>query len=192
MLPKTAGPSKVNRDEFEEIEYSSCRSSNGQNSLLEQSTANLNETKEQQVELVYKFDLAKREQIFVNLNRYTQLFCSETSDSAAVDKLWADSKELFQFLTTLRLKSNSSAGGPAAGKMVLDLDFQTRLQIVSTLFANHSLAVDRESASLTSKMKMVEQNSELIARLAKLPISVCPGPTNGSGSSGKCIEILSI
>ena len=131
------------------------------------------------------FDLAKREQIFVNLNRYTQLLCGQKAEPGAKEKLWTDSKELFQFLTTLRLKSSGPGGSQPSGKMVLDLDFNTRLQIVNTLFANHNLAVDHESAREASKMKMIKQNSDLIAKLAKLPISISTGSADGSVSGGK-------
>ena len=104
--------------------------------------------------------------------------------------LMYENTDLYQALISRPLKSSSNApaGSGSSSKVVLDLNSITRLQIIRTLIANQSLIVDGDSASEKSNMHLVEKNGELIAKLAKLPVSVTTGSTSESVPDGKCIE----
>lgn len=139
---------------------------------------------------LYQLNWSARDEIIVNLNRYTQLLCGEKIES---ETLMYENADLYQALIVLPLKSEpsspASTGQPAAGRpsnrVVLDLDGSLRLQIVSALMTNHSLAVDGESASVEAKQKMIERNNKLIVKLVNLPINLNAGSTNGVAVKGK-------
>ena len=138
----------------------------------------------------YKLDWATRDEIIVNLNRYTQLLCGEKT---ANETLICDNADLYQVLIGLPVKSEEddpmSTGNAQSSRVVLDLDTNGRLQIVSTLMANHSLLVGGEAASEESKQKMIEKNNKLIVRLVNLPFNLIAG-SNASASKGKFNELL--
>ena len=90
---------------------------------------------------------------------------------------------LYQVLINLPLKCNV-ADGHSLNTVNLDLDFSTGLQIVCTLFFNHNL-INCELVSRENKLKMIEQNNELVVRLQKLPVSVVTGSANGSAFKSK-------
>ena len=90
---------------------------------------------------------------------------------------------LYQVLINLPLKCNV-ADGHSLNTVNLDLDFSTGLQIVCTLFFNHNL-INCELVSRENKLKMIEQNNELVVRLQKLPVSVVTGSANGSALKSK-------
>ena len=83
------------------------------------------------------------------------------------------------------LKFNVRNESRPSSRIALVLDSDIRSQIISALFANHSLVVNAESSSEESKMKTIEQNNELVLRLMKLSISVTA--TDEFVSNGKQI-----
>ena len=149
------------------------------------------------MELVFKLDWPTRDEIVVSLNRYTRVLCGEKADAElASDKLMSDNMKLYQALLNLPLKS-SDADGRHSGRIALDLNASVRLQIINSLVGSHSLVVQSETAGEENKMKMVEQNNDLVSRLAKLPFSrtaskttsktasKTTGPADKSDSNGK-------
>ena len=140
----------------------------------------------------YQLNWSTRDEIIVTLNRYTQLLCGETIKS---ESLMYDNADLYQVLIALPLKSEFnpqdklSAVARSPNKVVLDLDGSSRLQIVSALMTNHSLAVDGESASEENKQRMIERNNKLIVKLVNLPINLNANPTEDPAAKGEFLKI---
>lgn len=162
MLPYTIMSSE---DTFEEIESSSCKSS--KDSINKSATNELNK------QLVFKLSWPTRDEIIVLLNRYTRLFCGEKANGElAKDKLMNDNANLYQVLLNLPLKSDvDHQTGCQSSRVTLDVDSGIRSQMVNTLLSNHSLVLHTKSASQEEHMNVVEQNSDLICKLVKLPFS---------------------
>ena len=74
----------------------------------------------------------------------------------------------------LKFDTDASTGSDHSGKAALALEISTKSLIVTTMLANHGTLFSTESATEESKMKLVEQNNDLVARLAKLQIIMCP------------------
>ena len=179
MLPKTENSS----DGFEEIEYSSSSSSPPNRSSGNQDASNENDANKQPTELVYQLDWATRDEIVLSLNRYTRMIYGEKAETS--EKLANENIGLYQALISLPLKSSSKASAKSGtSKVVLELDSNTRLQIINALVANQSL-IELESASEQGKMQLAEQNSKLTASLATLPVCVTTGPARATVSNGK-------
>ena len=169
---------------FDEIDSSSLSSRSSENLDANRT----DDTSKQPAEFVYKLGWTTRDEIILSLNRYTRLLYGEKNETS--EMLMCENTDLYQALISLPLKSSSNApaGSGSSSKVVLDLNSITRLQIIRTLIANQSLIVDGDSASEKSNMHLVEKNGELIAKLAKLPVSVTTGSTSESVPDGKCIE----
>ena len=152
------------RESFEELKHLSFSESTNENSTSQ------NEANAQPAEFVFQLDWATRDEIITKLNRYNQLFYSEKINTETKQKAVNDNIDLYQVLINLPLKRNAPAEGHPLDIVVLDLDFGTSSQIASALFANQNL-VNFESTSEESKLKMIEQNKELIVKLLNLPVS---------------------
>lgn len=190
MLPYSATSSEGNFDAFEELESPFNKSSD--HNVVDESAINLNKDNESATnqdevkkQLVFKLDLPTRDEIIVGLNRYTQVLCGEKGEAApAKDKLMNDNANLYQLLIHLPLKSNTNVQAESrhSNRVTLDLDPGTRSQIVSTLFANHTLLVHVESTSEEKKMKAAKCNNDLVIKLMRLPISINTGPADESSA----------
>ena len=166
-MPNTEVTLEDNSDTFEKIESFSRSIESATN----RPTTELNK------QLIYKLDWPKRDAIIINLNHYTQmLYGGKTEIALAKDKLKKENANLYQVLLDLPLKSDTDAstGSDHSGKAALALEISTKSLIVTTMLANHGTLFSTESATEESKMKLVEQNNDLVARLAKLQIIMCP------------------
>lgn len=180
--------SEDNPESFEEIIFSLSLAQEQDSANV--SSTNKNEVDKQQTdELIYKLNWTTRDEIILNLNRYTQLLCGKKAETEIKEKLMYDNTDLYQILISLSLKGQSSDNAPDASckssKVVLGLDSDTRLQIVRTLIANQSLVVDGDSTREANKMNMIKQNNEVIVKLVNLPFSVINGPSDESALISK-------
>ena len=157
-----------------------------------QNEENVQSISKKSTEPVYLLDLNTRDEIVVVLNRYSRLLCGGTTTVQTKEKLMNDNTNLYRALIDLPLKFDASDESHHSG-VALDIESSIRSQIVKTLFANHSLVFGGESVSEERKSKMVEQNNELVARMAKLPIGVIDGSVDGTVSNGECktVKLLS-
>ena len=127
---------------------------------------------------VYELNWTALQKIIDNLNRYTRLLGGEEADTEPA-KLMLANTTLYEALLKLPLKSNTDASiSSHPTRIVLDLDFKMRLNIVNLLFANQTLMNDAEPVSEEIKRKIIEHNNRTIADLMKLSMSVATGPSD--------------
>ena len=177
-MPNTEVTLEDNSDTFEKIESFSRSIESATN----RPTTELNK------QLIYKLDWSTRDAIIFSLSHYTQmLYGGKTEIALAKDKLVNGNLSLYQSLLKLPPKSDddASAEGRGSKRITLDLDSAARSQIINTLLENHSLVLCAKSASEESKMKMIEQNNDLVVKLAKLPFSISFSSADESDLDGK-------
>lgn len=129
-----------------------------------------------------------RDAIILHLSHYSQLFCGENAEEEIKNQIANINLDLYRVLAGLPSKSKGPDGSGSQNKVALDLGFNGRLQIISTLFTNQDLLVDLESCSEEARKNMVERNNKLIFELLKLPISTINDSANKvapSTSKGK-------
>lgn len=192
MSTKKSRPAaKDNDQEVIEIEIPTSGPSNAGNpNPANKST--MNSANRPPIEPVYQLEWKVRDQIMANLNLYTRLLCAKPDPAEAEEikeQLLRDNLDLYPTLISLPLKSSLPAG--RSNELVLDFDLSTKLQVIHSLAANHSLVFDCASPAEESQKKISEQNNDLIVRLIKLPFvvrqSTSTGSADASASNGKSV-----
>lgn len=163
----TMASNEKRRDvQFEEIEYFGEPSESSNSDLTE---------------LTYLLDWTLRDAIIANLNGYTQLLLIGKR-SATEDKLLQANCDLYQRLINLPLKLDEESSDQSPSKVVLELAFGVKGEILAALSTNQSLSKSGLLASKETRLKVVKRNNWLVSRLMNLSVSVSHGATDDQTS----------
>ena len=123
-------------EQFEKIEYSSgCLSGD-------------------LAELVYQLKWGIRDEIMLNLNGYTQLFCGKKLGTSAKANLLQVNTELYQQLINLPAKSDEETSEePRPSEVSLELSLSDKCEIVNALIANQSLTKNHVTTSEKARLQ---------------------------------------
>lgn len=149
------------------------------------------------LDIVYELTWSTRDYLIYSLNRYSQLLFGQALTADARNEIIELNLELLSILLGLPLQLqtpplnqqpsnlqslNSKSEMPTqpefaaeSNEIVLDLHWRTRSRLIDSLATNHSLAVlHGQSVASEAKLKLVEQNNELVNILLKLPARMVP------------------
>lgn len=132
------------------------------------------------LDIVCELTWPTRDYLIYSLNRYSQLLLGKALTVEARNEIAELNFELLSVLLGLPLSTQQDSGElnsqpPAENSLesndvVLDLHWQTRTRLIDSLGTNHTLTVlHGRSVASDAKRSLVEQNTELVSVLLKLP-----------------------
>ena len=127
------------------------------------------------LDIVCELAWSTRDYLIYSLNRYSQLLVGKALSDDDRNEIIELNLELLSILLGLPLKTPEPAEAPGepvaeSNEVVLDLHWQTRGRLIDSLATNHSLAVlHGRSVGSDAKLKLLEQNNDLVNILLKLP-----------------------